>query len=129
MRVYPWYNYSSASTSKYVVLYDVRVYGTTSPATAVENEKVTPKVFSLSQNYPNPFNPSTQINFSLDKAGMANLTVYNMLGQKVATLVNGNLPAGEHNVNFSADNLSSGIYIYQLSTGSRIISKKMMLLK
>ncbi len=129
LRFYPWYNYSSASTSKYLVLYDVRVYGTTSPATAVENEKSVPKVFSLSQNYPNPFNPSTQITFSLDKSETANLTVYNMLGQKVATLVNGNLSAGEHTVNFSADNLSSGIYIYQLSTGSRIISKKMMLLK
>ncbi len=129
LRFYPWYNASSGSTSKYLVLYDVRVYGTTSPATGVENEKSVPKVFSLSQNYPNPFNPSTQITFSLDKSETANLTVYNMLGQKVATLINGNLSAGEHTVNFSADNLSSGIYIYQLSSGSRIISKKMMLLK
>lgn len=129
VRIYPWYNASSSSTSKYVALYDVRIYGTTSPATAVKNGEVQPKVFSLSQNYPNPFNPSTSIKFSLAKSGMANLSVYNMLGQKVATLINGNLAAGEHNISFSADNLSSGIYIYQLTSGNGVISKKMILLK
>ena len=129
VRVYPWYNATSSSTTKYVVLYDVRIYGTTSPATAVKKEESLPKVFSLSQNYPNPFNPSTQISFSLDKAGMTNLTVYNMLGQKVATLINGNLPSGEHNITFNADKLTSGIYIYQLTSGSNLISKKMILLK
>jgi len=129
IRVYPWYNATSSSTSKYVVLYDVRMYGTTSPATAVKDEKSLPKVFSLSQNYPNPFNPSTSIRFSLAKSGMANLSIYNMLGQKVATLINGNLDAGEHNVTFSADNLSSGIYIYQLTSGNGMLSRKMILLK
>ncbi len=129
MRIYPWYNYLSSSTSKYVVLYDVRIYGTTTTATAVKDEKTLPKVFSLSQNYPNPFNPSTSINFSLSKSGMTNLTIYNMLGQKVATIVNSNLGAGEHNVTFNADKLTSGLYIYQLTSGNSIISKKMILLK
>ena len=85
--------------------------------------------YSLTQNYPNPFNPTTQISFTLPKAGNVSLTVYNTLGQKVATLVNGNLAAGSHTVSFNANNLASGVYFYRLSAGSYASTMKMMLLK
>lgn len=99
-------------------------------ATAVnENPTMAPSTFSLKQNYPNPFNPSTSISFSLKKAGMTSLVVYNMIGQKVATLVNRNLTSGEHTVSFYADNLPSGVYIYKLNAGSQMLSRKMVLLK
>ncbi len=85
--------------------------------------------FELSQNYPNPFNPSTQISFSLPQQSTVQLKVYNTLGQLVATLVNGALPAGLHSVTFDARNLASGMYIYRLSAGNFTSVKKMMLLK
>ena len=81
-----------------------------------------PAAYSLSQNYPNPFNPSTTINFSIPKEGMVALKVYDILGNVVATLVDGEKDAGHYSVKFSPENLSSGIYIYELkvspSTGS-----------
>lgn len=98
-------------------------------ATAVNDANAAPNQFSLSQNYPNPFNPTTRITFSLSKAGHATLSVYNVLGQKVATLVSGNLNAGTHDVNFNAANLSSGVYIYRLESNSNVAVKKMLLLK
>lgn len=128
-RVYPWYSVTSPSTSKYVVMWLVRIYGTTSPATAVEDAQTLPKVFSLEQNYPNPFNPTTTINFETPKTGYVSLNVYNLLGQKVATLVNEVVQAGSHSVNFNAANLSSGVYLYQLRTDNFNSIKKMTLLK
>ena len=98
--------------------------------TAIEDQGVkAPLTFALHQNYPNPFNPSTKITFSLNKAQMTDLVVYNLLGQEVAKLVHGNLTAGEHVINFDASNLPSGVYIYRLSTSSQQISKKMILMK
>ena len=87
------------------------------------------EVYSLSQNYPNPFNPTTEITFVLPKAGNVTLTVFNMLGQKVATLINGSQASGVHSVTFNATNLSSGTYFYRLESGSTTLVKKMMLLK
>ena len=88
-----------------------------------------PKEYNLSQNYPNPFNPSTTISFSLPKAEKVSLRVYNILGEQVADLINGNREAGYYNVTWNASNISSGIYIYRLEAGSNVISKKMTLLK
>jgi hypothetical protein len=88
-----------------------------------------PLRFELSQNYPNPFNPTTVIKFATPKAGMVNLAVYNLLGQKVAELINREVSAGYHNVTFDASKLSSGIYIYKLNAGKFTASKKLMLLK
>jgi PKD repeat protein len=93
-----------------------------------------PDEFSLEQNYPNPFNPSTTIDFSLPSAGEVTLEVYNILGAKVATLVNGSLSAGRHSVvwNSTTDGgapVSSGVYFYRLVTGDQVMTKKMMLLK
>ena len=85
--------------------------------------------YSLSQNYPNPFNPSTKINFSLPVNGYVTLKVYDILGNEVATLVDGEKLAGEHSVNFNANGLSSGIYFYQLNVNGVRISNKMTLMK
>jgi hypothetical protein len=85
--------------------------------------------FQLSQNYPNPFNPSTNIAFSLYESGFTTLEVYNLQGQKVATLVKHPLNAGSHSVTFDASALASGIYIYRLTIGSNVLTKKMLLIK
>ncbi len=89
----------------------------------------TPENYSLQQNYPNPFNPSTSIRYSIPKAQLVTLKIYNVLGQEVATLVNRMQAAGHYEFNFNADNLSSGIYFYTLRSGSFISTKKMILLK
>ncbi len=91
--------------------------------------KSLPTDFKLDQNYPNPFNPLTIINYSLPVKTNVILAVYNLLGEKVATLVNGEMPAGNHSVNFGAGKLSSGVYIYVLDTGNFNSSKKFVLLK
>jgi hypothetical protein len=83
----------------------------------------------LLQNSPNPFNPSTKINFVLADNGQVNISVYNMLGQKVAELVNGNMTAGNHTVNFNASDLASGFYFYTLKTAGYSKTMKMMLIK
>ncbi|MBN1212838.1 MAG: DUF4397 domain-containing protein [candidate division Zixibacteria bacterium] len=88
-----------------------------------------PDQFGLNQNYPNPFNPSTIISFNLPTAANVNLTVYNLLGQQVTTLVNESISAGQHQVEFNASNLASGIYFYKLDAGSFSDTKKMILLK
>jgi hypothetical protein len=85
--------------------------------------------YRLEQNYPNPFNPSTEISFTLAKSEKVKLTVYNLLGEQVAVLVNGMRNAGPQAVTFNAKNLSSGIYFYKLEAGSTVLAKKMMLLK
>jgi hypothetical protein len=89
----------------------------------------TPATYGLSQNYPNPFNPSTDIQFSLAKAGTVSLKVYDMLGREVATLVNGERAAGVQHVMFNAINLPSGAYFYALKAGSFTSMKSMMLVK
>jgi len=97
---------------------------------SVENiSGVTPNDYSLSQNYPNPFNPSTTINFAIPNSEYVTLKVYNILGSKVATLVNENLAGGAYRYNFDAANLASGIYLYELRAGNFLEIKKMNLLK
>ncbi|MGA9408291.1 MAG: T9SS type A sorting domain-containing protein, partial [Bacteroidota bacterium] len=97
---------------------------------AVQVTVAAPKVLALSQNYPEPFNPSTTIQFTLPSDGHATLKVYNVLGQEVATLFNGEATAGSnHQVQFDASNLSSGIYFSRLDFGGRMQVKKMLLLK
>ena len=80
-------------------------------------------------NYPNPFNPSTNIHFTLTESNNVRLTVYNMIGQEVAVLVNGFKNAGKHDVTFDATNLSTGVYIYRLVSGGQVKVQKMLLTK
>ena len=101
-----------------------------SPASSVTpGAEGVPNVFELHQNYPNPFNPATTISFTLGKTGFTTLTVFNLLGQKVATLFSGSLSAGRHEVKFDASAVSSGMYFYRLESGNLSSVKKMMLLK
>lgn len=89
-----------------------------------------PFTYALDQNYPNPFNPTTQIKYSLAKAGVVTLKVYDMLGRQVADLVNNkSQEAGNYTVNFNATRLSSGVYFYRIESGSFVSVKKMMLVK
>jgi hypothetical protein len=92
-----------------------------------------PTEFSLMQNYPNPFNPSTKIEYSLEKAAQVSLKIYNVLGNEVATLVNGRQEAGRYTVPFNTNtgtlSLSSGVYFYRLETGSFVSTKKLILMK
>jgi hypothetical protein len=87
-----------------------------------------PRDFALNQNYPNPFNPSTTISYSLPKAAIVSLRIFNALGQEVATLVNEQKEAGYYQVQWNA-NVSSGIYFYRLQAGEYVETKKMILLK
>jgi len=87
-----------------------------------------PEAFALEQNYPNPFNPVTVIRFSLEKPGYTRLEVFNVAGQLVATLVDGELPAGEHEVTWNAAGHASGVYFYRLTSGSKRITRRMILL-
>lgn len=88
-----------------------------------------PEEFTLRQNYPNPFNPSTEIVFNLKQAAQTTLSVFNVLGQKVATLVDKKLTQGQYQVTFDAANLTSGVYFYELKTDNHVQVKKMMLMK
>jgi len=81
------------------------------------------------QNYPNPFNPTTTIKFALPKESHVKLSVYNILGQEVATLVNGIMQAGYHRVNFDATGLNTGMYIYKIQADGFVMMKKMMYVK
>jgi hypothetical protein len=88
-----------------------------------------PSKFSLNQNYPNPFNPTTNISYTIPQNGLVTLKVYNALGAEVAVLINNNQAAGSYSVNFNAENYSSGIYFYKLTSSNFIETKKMLLLK
>lgn len=93
-----------------------------------ENDGV-PTVYNLEQNYPNPFNPNTIISYSLPKAGTVKLEVFNSLGQKVVTLVDQNMPIGNHSINFDSKNLSSGVYFYRIESGGFVQVRSMVLIK
>jgi hypothetical protein len=98
--------------------------------TAVIDEgNINPTEFSLSQNYPNPFNPSTKISFTIPQVSKVTIKVFDVLGNEIETLVNEEKPAGTYEITWSAANLPSGIYFYQLKAGSFVETKKMILLK
>ncbi|HTP79612.1 MAG TPA: T9SS type A sorting domain-containing protein [Bacteroidota bacterium] len=88
-----------------------------------------PKQFGLSQNYPNPFNPSTNIEFDLPASGPVSLKIYNILGEEVAVMVDGDRAAGHYVSTFDASRLTSGIYIYRLQSTSGVLARKMVLIK
>ena len=88
-----------------------------------------PTPFSLKQNYPNPFNPETEITFALPEDSHVTLKLYDILGREVALLAEGDLSAGQHRINLNAKDLPSGVYIYNLTAGNLVDTKKMILLK
>jgi hypothetical protein len=94
-----------------------------------ENEIEPITDYTLNQNYPNPFNPSTSISFDLPISSYVKLSVYNLLGEFVAELVNSEYSAGTHSVSFNAEGLTSGIYLYRLEANDFYSMKKMILLK
>ena len=108
-------------------LYDGQLY----EADAVEDPIVgTPLVFDLKQNYPNPFNPVTNINYTIPEKGKVSLMIYNILGQRVATLIdNKTVEAGSHILEFKASHLATGMYFYRIEFKNKMLVKKMMLVK
>ncbi len=98
-------------------------------AVSVEENEILPTSFNLEQNYPNPFNPTTNISFTIPQAGYAKLVIYDVLGREVAVLIDGQLNAGNHNFVFNATDLSTGIYLYKLTTNEKSLVRKMMLIK
>ena len=97
--------------------------------TSVENPDEFPNRFSLSQNFPNPFNPSTVIRYQVPVTSDVQLEVFDMLGRKVATLVNSQIPAGLHEVRMDAGHLASGIYVYRLIANGQVYTRQMTLIK
>ena len=99
------------------------------PTSITDEDRSIPVDYELHQNYPNPFNPATTIHFALPEAGEVQLTVYDILGRKVDTLVDGYKDAGYYEAVFDAGHLSSGVYIYQLRAGDFVETKRLLLLK
>lgn len=95
----------------------------------VETGSAIPQTFELSQNHPNPFNPETEIQYQTPEASQVTLTVYDVLGREVATLVNEQLPAGMHRVTWNAGGFPSGMYLYRLTANGFVETKKMILLQ
>jgi len=91
-----------------------------------DRESISPMRFQLFQNYPNPFNPSTIISFDLHAPEIVTLKVYNSIGEEIETLVQDKLPEGQHKIYWSANNLTSGMYLYSLRAGKFFDSKKMI---
>jgi len=116
-------NYLSNSTL------NVDVSMTPSITTGITDKPNVVDGYALNQNYPNPFNPNTVISYSIPQNSHVTLKVYNILGKEVASLVNENQAAGKYNFNFRANNLASGIYIYQITAGNFKATKKLTLLK
>jgi hypothetical protein len=90
---------------------------------------VGPRTFTLAQNFPNPFNPTTSITFTLPSREIVSLSVFDMLGQEVKTLLHGELDPGGHTVTFDATGVASGVYFYRLHAGSFVQTKRMVLLR
>jgi hypothetical protein len=101
----------------------------TGTAAGIEGQTAQPPAYALSQNFPNPFNPSTLIRYQLPGAGPVRLTVYDILGREVATLVDGMEQQGLHEARFDGGGLSSGVYLYRLQTAGFVQQKKMILQK
>jgi hypothetical protein len=97
--------------------------------TSVAGTGVIPETYALEQNYPNPFNPATTIRFAIKESGNVTLTIYNALGEEVLTAIDSHMEAGTHRVVVRSDNLSSGIYFYQIRVNGFAAVKKMIVMK
>jgi hypothetical protein len=101
----------------------------TTTVNGVETKEPIPASYALLQNYPNPFNPSTTIRYDVPERARVHLAIYNVLGQLVLTLADGQLEAGAHRATFDARRLATGVYIYRMTAGSFTAVRKMLLLK
>jgi len=121
-------SYVDLSITPYESFY---IYGlkTSDVIVAVKDEAEIPAEITLRQNYPNPFNPNTTIEFSVKGLSHTTLTIYNLIGEEVAVLVNENLSTGSYRVDWNAAALPSGVYFYRLKTEGFIETKKMILIK
>jgi hypothetical protein len=109
---------------------DIGAYGgENSVIVGIDEHMNIPRQFALSQNYPNPFNAQTTISYTLPSAGPSTLAIYNIMGQKVASLVDGMQEAGEHRATWDASMEASGIYLYRIKAGEKIETRRMLLLK
>ena len=106
-----------------------RNWATNPPTSVAGKDAIKPEKFSLSQNYPNPFNPTTTISYALKSKAAVTLKVYNILGALVQTLVDEEMSAGTHFVNWDASHLASGIYFYRVEANEQVLTRKMMLIK
>jgi hypothetical protein len=97
----------------------------------VEEEEIDeiPNDYIVSHNYPNPFNPSTKIKYSIPQSSNVVIKVFDILGNKIETLVDGEKPIGTYEITWDADNLPTGVYFYRLQAGSFVETKKMVLMK
>ena len=119
-------NYSGTT----VVYFDnIEFVGSGNVSTRADGDDSQPAEFALDQNYPNPFNPSTTISYTLPRSSNVELAVYNVVGQHVATLVQGYQEAGKHTVEFAPEMLAGGIYFYKLKANGLSLVRKMILLK
>lgn len=123
------FSFAQAEDHLYVGTIDRGIWKYIYDPTSVDEDQNLPLAFSLDQNYPNPFNPSTTIRFSLLKDGFTTLRIFNILGELKAELVNNDMTAGSHSINFDASNLGSGIYLYTLTSNGSSVTKKMTLIK
>ena len=132
VRNYSFVDQNVVSGSYSYRLKQVDFNGTFEYSNVIEVEVVGVKEFTLGQNYPNPFNPSTTINFSLAVDSKVSLKIFDVLGQEVATLLNGQLAAGNQTVSFDASSLNSGVYFYRIDAsgvdGQKFYSTKKMIL-
>jgi hypothetical protein len=99
------------------------------PTGIADSRSDVPDKFALKQNYPNPFNPSTTIEFQIPNSQFVSLKIYNILGEEVATLISKKLKAGSHTVRFNAAHLASGVYLYRLTAGRFILTKKLVVIR
>jgi len=117
---------SSSSNASFI---EIPVVGSGGATSAEETIALIPQGFILYQNYPNPFNPSTKLSFVIGHSSFANLKVYDVLGREVATLLEGDLAAGDYSIPFDAAGLASGEYFYRLRVGDQIATRKMLLIR
>lgn len=124
-----WEDRRSGNNGDDTYAQQVNATGQIGVLTAIRDRQPAAGGFLLAQNYPNPFNPSTTISFRLPKSGVIKLSVFDLLGQQVATLANGRYAAGHHNISFEGKGLTSGIYLYRLDAEGKVEIRKMLLIK
>lgn len=117
------------STAKHSVFSEPYKINYSADPWKIAGDREQPFVFALFQNHPNPFNPATNIVFELAEPRLTTIKIYDILGQDVATLLNEQRPAGRYSVLFDASSLASGVYIYRLTAGSFVSTRKLMLMK